>query len=128
MFSQVFVCPQVGLSGRGVCLGGLCPGGRVSVQVVGSLQGVLCQGDPLFYKERWVCILLECILVFMQFSGNFGQIIGWSPTLGNSGFAPVFIFTLRWLCVILILAFDSTEWQVSPNLIPNYRPIHCCIS
>ena len=122
MFSQVFVCPQVGLSGRGVCLGGSLSRWQ------GLSPGGLCQGDPLFDKEQWVHILLECILVFMQFSGNFGQIIGWSPALGNSGFAPVFIFTLRWSCVILILAFDSTEWQVSPNLIPNYRPIHCCIS
>ena len=57
----------------------------------------------------------------MQFSGKFGQTIGWIPALGNPGFAPVLIFTLRWSCVTLILAFDSTESQVSPNLIANYR-------
>ena len=32
--------------------------------------------------EWVVCILLECCLVFMQFSANFCQIIGWYPISG----------------------------------------------
>ena len=39
-------------------------GGRVSV------QGVLCQGDPLYGKERAVRILLECILVSRKSAGE----------------------------------------------------------
>ena len=38
-----------------LCPRSLCPGG--------SLSGGLCQGDPLYGKERTVRILLECFLV-----------------------------------------------------------------
>ena len=41
----------------GLCPGGLCARGGVSV------QGGLCQGDPPYGKEQAVRILLECILV-----------------------------------------------------------------
>ena len=58
---------------RGLCPGSLSRG--VSVQGV-SVQGVLCLGgiyvrekplnrDPPYGKEQAVCILLECILVFL---------------------------------------------------------------
>ena len=45
-----------GLSPGGLCLeGGLCPGWD------------LCHGDAPYGNERAVCILLECILVFVYF-------------------------------------------------------------
>ena len=47
MFSQVFVCQR---------------GGSLSRDGV-SVRGGLCQGLPLYGKERAVRILLECILV-----------------------------------------------------------------
>ena len=48
MFSQVFICQQRGL----------WPGGR---------SGVSVRETPPYGKERVVCILLECILVFALF-------------------------------------------------------------
>ena len=87
------LCPAEGLNRRGFCLGGLCPGvsvrgdlhlGEVSVQGFlsgGSLswglctggfsvqevsvQGGLCQRDPLYGYLRPVLILLGCILFAM---------------------------------------------------------------
>ena len=90
MFLHLFVILFMGglCPGRGLCPGGrgslsrgkgvsvwgvLCPGGRGSLSGGrGSLsggvsvqgQGGLCQGDPLYGKERAVRILLECFLVF----------------------------------------------------------------
>ena len=77
MFSQVFVCPQEGVSVQGVPVqgvsvqgvpvqGGLCPGGSLSREV--SVQGGLCPGGSLskrtpYGNVRAVRILLECILV-----------------------------------------------------------------
>ena len=56
MFSQVFVCPKVGVSAQGLSLSR-----RVSV------QGVSVRETPQYGKEQVVCILLECILVSMHF-------------------------------------------------------------
>ena len=77
MFSQVFVCPQGGISVQGVSVqGGLCPGGLClgfslqgglysgeSLSKGVSVQGGLCQGDPPYSNARAVRILLECILI-----------------------------------------------------------------
>ena len=64
MFSQVFVCPQGGVSVQGGVFvqGGLSPGGSLSGRGL-CPGGGLCQGDPPYGYIWAVCILLECILV-----------------------------------------------------------------
>ena len=85
MFSQVFVCPQGGVSvqgrslSRGVSVrgvsvqggfsvqggGGLCPGRSLSgLCPGGSLSGGSVSGRPAYGNEWAVHILLECILVY----------------------------------------------------------------
>ena len=56
----------------GLCQGGLCPewGLCLGESLSGSVQGVLCEGDPLHGKERAVRILLECILVMRKHSSR----------------------------------------------------------
>ena len=55
------------------------------------VQWGLCQGDPPYGNERSVRILLECILVFMQFRQKSSQVIrllpsaNTPPRLGNLG-------------------------------------------
>ena len=77
------LCPREGsLSGEGVCVwgsqpgGGLCPREWSLVQgglCPGSLvQGGLCHRDPPYGNERAVRILLECILVRITYSSDFG--------------------------------------------------------
>ena len=108
MFLQVSVCPQGGspsggvLHPRGFSIPGgvLHPGGVVHPGGVlhqggfsfpgGSPSGVVLHPGGVLHRGggvlhlvnvRAVRFLLECILVFMQFSGNFGRIIGWCPQL-----------------------------------------------
>ena len=51
--------------------GGLCPGGSL-VQCGVSVQEGLCHRDPPYGNERAVRILLECILVRIVYSSDFG--------------------------------------------------------
>ena len=55
---DISVQEGVSVWGRGC----LCPEGSLSRRGV-SVQGDLCQGDPLYGNMRAVRILLECILV-----------------------------------------------------------------
>ena len=60
----------------GLCQGGLCPewGLCLGESLSGSVQEVLCEGDPLHGKERAVRILLERILVTRKHSSRMNTV------------------------------------------------------